>query len=489
MRNDPTALRTRLVRVLTGLVVAGAALAAQAATIEVINIDEPGVGFNETTLATPVGGNAGTTVGEQRQIVFAFVAEFWGRRLRSDVPIQVLATFAPLPCDATSGVLGAAGALNIFADFPNAQRLGTWYPSALANKFAGVRLGNDPFPLFNADIISFFNGDLGKTDCLEGSGFYLGLDGQAPPEQIDLLTTVLHEFGHGLGFQTFTDGETGAQVRVDDADPATALPSIWDHYMLDPAQRKLWSAMDDAERVASALTPRNLVWNGSHVRRNAPKVLQRGTPELFVTGPKLNDFILIGAAQFGPPIDRRTLVSAPLAVVVDQADGRGLACEPLSTANAAAVRGRVAIVDRGTCAFTLKVANVQAAGAKAVLVADNAAGTPPLPLAGEDASITIPSARITRDDGARLKAAVDKAKRLPAFAVLFSNLLKLAGADYLNRVYLYTPNPYEPGSSVSHYDTLAVPNLLMEPFAEPNQAIAVSAPNDLTLELLRDLGW
>ena len=73
--------------------------------------------------------------------------------------------------------------------------------------------------------------------------------------------------------------------------------------------------------------------------------------------------------------------------------------------------------------------------------------------------------------------------------MLFENALKLAGADYLNRVFMFTPSPNQPGSSVSHYDTLARPNLLMEPFAEPNQAIAVSSPKDLTLELLRDIGW
>ncbi|MFO1222863.1 MAG: hypothetical protein U1E90_07195 [Burkholderiaceae bacterium] len=36
--------------------------------------------------------------------------------------------------------------------------------------------------------------------------------------------------------------------------------------------------MTDAERVTSAITPRNLVWNGKHVTRDARKVLDRGTP-------------------------------------------------------------------------------------------------------------------------------------------------------------------------------------------------------------------
>lgn len=462
---------------------------AQAATINVINIDRPNVGFNDPEQATPVGGNPGTTLGQQRQIVFAFVADFWQRRLRSDVPIDVLATFDSLPCDSNSGVLGAAGAYNVFADFPNG-RPATWYPGALANKLAGTKLEPNPNPFVSADIISFFNGDLGKPGCLDGLSFYLGLDGKAAANQIDLLTTVLHEFGHGLGFQTFTDDATGALFPGPDF-PDLQFPSIWDYFLLDPQQRKTWAQMTDGERVTSAITPRNLVWNGREVTRNARKVLERGTPELFAAGQGLNRFVLIGAAEFGPPIDQRTLIAAPLARVVDQPDGRGLACTPLDAANAAAVSGKVAIVDRGACAFTVKVKNAQLAGARAVLVADNVPGSLPQPLAGADQTISIPSARISRDDGIALRAAIAATppRRLPPFAVLFSNELKLAGADYLQRLFMFTPNPNQPGSSVSHFDTLATPNLLMEPFATANQAIAVSPPGDLTLPLLVDIGW
>lgn len=480
---------SRLARWAGAVLIAGASFAAQAAaTLDIINIDDPGIGFNDTTPAAPVGGNAGTTLGEQRQIVFDVVAKFWGSKLNSDVSIQVLATFSPLSCTSTSGVLGAAGAWNIFADFPNAKKAGTWYPGALANKLAAVRLVDDPDPFNSADIVSFFNGDLGKPGCLDGLSFYLGLDGNAGPNQIDLLTTVLHEFGHGLGFQTFTDDATGQYVFATDTDPG--LPSIWDHYLLDPQQRKTWVQMTVEQRAQSAITPRNLVWGGARVTKAAPRVLERGTPELFLLGRGINDFLFIGPAAFGPPIDKRTLISAELAAVVDQPDGRGLACTALSAANAAAVKGRVAIVDRGTCSFTVKVKNAQLAGAKAVLVADNVPGTPPNALAGEDDTVTIPSARISQEDGARLKAAMPTGKRQPRpFAVLFDNLLKLQGADYLNRVYMWSPNPNQPGSSVSHYDVLAFPNLLMEPFDTPGLGIAVSAPNDLTLELLQDIGW
>ena len=475
---------------LAGATVLLAAASAQAATIIIVNADDPGFGFNDPTPAAPVGGNPGTTVGEQRQAVFQFVADYWGRRLNSDVPIQVVSFFPELFCTSTQAVLGAAGAYNIFSDFPNAKRSNTWYPSALANKLAGVALVDDPNPFVSADIIAFFNPNLGTPGCLERATFYLGLDGKAAASQIDFLTTVLHEVGHGLGFQTFTDGETGQQYPTSDED-LVGIPSIWDHLILDPKQRKTWDKMTNEERAASALVSRNLVWNGKNVTRNAPRVLDRGTPELFVVGAGLARFFQIGVAQFGPVFDKKTFISAELARVVDQADGRGLACVALDAANAAAVKGRVAVVDRGACAFTVKVKNAQLAGAKAVIVADNVLSTPPPALAGVDATITIPSVRISQADGIEIKAAIASVKKpkFAPFGVLFENPFKLAGADYLNRVYLFSPNPYQGGSSISHYDTLATPNLLMEPFAEPNQAIAVTAPGDLTLELLKDIGW
>jgi hypothetical protein len=54
---------------------------------------------------------------------------------------------------------------------------------------------------------------------------------------------------------------------------------------------------------------------------------------------------------------------------------------------------------------------------------------------------------------------------------------------------LYTPNPYQPGSSVSHWDTSAFPNQLMEPAINSDLTTSVKPPQDLTLPLLQDIGW
>ncbi len=63
------ALRSRSTRLLTLCalpLLAWAAVPAHAATITIVNLDGAGEGFNDATPATPVGGNPGITVGEQR---------------------------------------------------------------------------------------------------------------------------------------------------------------------------------------------------------------------------------------------------------------------------------------------------------------------------------------------------------------------------------------------------------------------------------------
>src|SRR3546814_14836312 len=77
-------------------------------------------------------------------------------------------------------------------------------------------------------------------------------------------------------------------------------------------------------------------------------------------------------------------------------------CEPLS--NPAVVAGNLVLLDRGACTFVIKALNAQAAGATAMVIADNVAGTPPPTLGGTDPSITIPAIRITLAAGNALKA-------------------------------------------------------------------------------------
>jgi hypothetical protein len=65
--------------------------------------------------------------------------------------------------------------------------------------------------------------------------------------------------------------------------------------------------------------------------------------------------------------------------------------------------GAIALVDRGTCGFVIKAANAQAAGAVAMIVANNAPGAP-ITMGGTDPTVTIPSVMVSQADGATIKA-------------------------------------------------------------------------------------
>ncbi|HTV00622.1 MAG TPA: PA domain-containing protein, partial [Luteitalea sp.] len=332
------------------------------------------------------------------------------------------------------------------------------------------------------DMVALFNSELGKPGCLEGSPFYLGLDNNHGSAN-DLVTVLLHEFSHGLGFLSTTDPETGEYLA--------GYPSVYDHFLYDATQELAWTSMTPAQRAVSAVNARRVAWTGAHVTRAAPDVLDAGTAELRVIAPTaIAGAYLVGTASFGPPPGSPG-VTGEVMPVVDQANGIGLACTPLNAANTLAVAGKIALVDRGGCAFTQKALSVQAAGAIGMIVADTVAGGPPPSLGGIDPSITIPAVRITQADGGILKAALRTRSRTRSGlrATIGVDPTVLAGTDALGRVLVYTPSPVDPGSSVSHWDTIASPNQLMEPFISDDLLHTVAPPRDLTLPLLRDIGW
>src|SRR5688572_32725352 len=72
------------------------------ATIVIQNNDAANVGFNDPTPVAPVGGNPGTTLGQQRLNAFQFAANIWGATLVSNSTITVRASWEALSCTETS---------------------------------------------------------------------------------------------------------------------------------------------------------------------------------------------------------------------------------------------------------------------------------------------------------------------------------------------------------------------------------------------------
>lgn len=434
-----------------------------AATVVIINNDTAGVGLNDPTPATPVAGNNGTTRGQQRLNVLQRAAEIWAANLISDVPITIRAQTALQFCDATSATLASAGAAVVFRDFAGAPLPGTWYHGALANAIAGVDL--DPA---SPDINTQFNLNLDNDpNCLGGAGWYYGFD-HNEGAQSDLLAVMLHEYGHGLGFANFVTESSGTLF--------SGLPDVYSTFTRDLETDKDWNAMTNAERVASAINDPDVVWTGANVTAVVPVAMNNVNILTVNTPVAIAGVYEAQSAAFGPPVPNAGVTGAVI-VATDTGVSTTDGCEAIT--NGGAIAGNIALVDRGNCNFAVKVANAQAVGAIAVLVANNAAGLPPM--GGADPTITIPSIGITQAAGTAIKG------QLPApgvNATLGYDPTQFAGVKE-GFLRVHAPNPLVTGSSISHWTTAATPSLLMEPAITP----ALTDDVDLTLEQFKDIGW
>lgn len=236
------------------------------ATITVLNNDGPNEGFNDPTPVAAVAGNAGTTLGQQRLNAFRAAAAAWESVVTSSVEITVDAAMDLLtPCTGASGVLGRAGTLQVFRDFANAPQTNTWYSSALANAISGI--DNDAT---TADIQARFNSNIDNNDdCLAGTNWFYGIGVPTPANTISFFDTVKHELAHGLGVQSFVDIVSTGQLLQGRNDSFT-------NNLRDHAANTAWSAMTDAERLASSTNDGQLHWVGPRVNTCASQILTAG---------------------------------------------------------------------------------------------------------------------------------------------------------------------------------------------------------------------
>ena len=457
-------MRARPFATLLALALALAPAAARA-TFVIVNLDGPSEGFNDPTPAAPVGGNPGTTVGQQRLNLFVKAGQIWDAILNTPITIRVQASFDPLPCAVSSGVLGGAGPNVLDADFPGAPYAGTWFAGAQANRLANTDLD----PGYD-DIGAQFNSIVGTPTCLTSRYWYYGFDGNEGASGIDLLPVLLHEFGHGLGFLTATDESNGSYFG--------GLPTVYDRYLLDTSTGKHWVDMTPAERIASGINTTHLVWDGPAVTAAAPGVL--GKRAHVVTSGALTADYVSGQGVFSPAITTGGITGD----VVLVNDGSGTASDGCQTpfVNAATVAGRIALMDRSaSCTMPQQAFDAQANGAIAAIIVNNVAGPEP-PLRGAAPVVSIPVASLSLADGSALKAALGSGT---VHATISLDPAHLAGADNSGRVMVFAPNPDQPGSSISHWDVAAFPNLLMEPSINPDLTQNI----DLAYHAFYDIGW
>jgi len=141
--------------------------------------------------------------------VVNYCGQKWGEYLNSSVPIKVKVYYANL-FGQTLGITIPNGR----RDFLNAPIDSVWYPTSLANALAGVELnpGEDDMNIF-----------IDNT-----ANWYMGLDGNPPANKYDLVSVVMHEIAHGLGFLALSNiknGE-GSFGYIDESDLAPLVLSF-----------------------------------------------------------------------------------------------------------------------------------------------------------------------------------------------------------------------------------------------------------------------
>lgn len=237
-------------------------------------------GFDSSAPTTPVGGNNGTTLGEQRRLAFIKAAESIADQIVSPQVIEVDANFSGLECNANSAVLGSAGATANFAYeegfdvIPSGVLADTFYPVGLANS-----LSNEDILPSAADIFASFNSNLGQSNCLSGNAWYYGYS-LVGGNNINFVSVLLHEMTHGLGFASLVDPTNGQKLAVSDnaGNFAGYLDDIFSTFLYSLDNKRTWSDpfMSDFQRRLSATSGDGLAWAGGSVNANAIGVLTQG---------------------------------------------------------------------------------------------------------------------------------------------------------------------------------------------------------------------
>jgi hypothetical protein len=268
---------------------------------------------------------------------------------------------------------------------PAASPLG-WHNTGLPGGAFQVTRGNNAhaYTDINADNVA----DPG-SDPSGGAGllFNFPLDLSLGPEtyrpaavtNLFYWNNIMHDVQHGYGFD-----EAAGNFQVNNF----GLGALGNDDVRAEAQDGSGTNNANFGTNVDGLRPRMQMFVWTNPRPNVTHV---------ASGPAAGDYPTSGAA-FGPTFattgPRTGTVVQALDGGVSSTDG----CETITND----LTGAISLVDRGTCNFTVKVANSQAAGAIAVLVVNNVPGAAST-LGGADASITIPSGMVSLDDGTLIR--------------------------------------------------------------------------------------
>ena len=199
----------------------------------------------------------------EAQTAFQHAVDIWEALLNTSRTITINATWSPAT---NPNNLGSAGASSNWRNFSGAPAPDTFWPQPLAETLCDCDLGTDP------DINANFNSDR--------SDWYFGTDGNTPAGEYDLVTVVLHEIGHGLGFSggATVDGSGIGSVGLGE----DLYPKYYDLFVKNVSIGVYGGYPNPSELMGDVLQGSgNLLWNGANA------VAENGgvEPELYDPNP------------------------------------------------------------------------------------------------------------------------------------------------------------------------------------------------------------
>ncbi|MEE2776327.1 MAG: hypothetical protein VYE73_06135 [Acidobacteriota bacterium] len=252
---------------------------AGAATLVLDSQDPPNVGFNDPTPVTPVTGNSGKTLGEQRINAFNAAASVWENRIASPTVIRVSGMFDAQDCEPLSGTLASASPVLVIRNFPGEVKLMAWHSWAHANAVAGEEL----VPADSRGHLQVtVNPDVGTSGCLTTLRWDHRVGAPFSGNDVSLFNVLMHEIGHGLGILELIDHDTGEKFN--------GFNDIYMHYLEDHELGRKWPALGNAQRLNS-LSNNQLHWTGGTMRLHSAKLadgthLGSGHVQMYAPNPQ-----------------------------------------------------------------------------------------------------------------------------------------------------------------------------------------------------------
>lgn len=206
---------------------------------------------------------------EQAKTAFDYAVSIWENIVESPVPIYIRATWL----SKNNNILGSCGPEDYYANFENAPFPGLYYPVVLAEKITGKEISGPDKP----DMVAEFNKNI---------NWYFGIDGQTPDSLYDFVSVVLHEIGHGLGFNGFffVEGGDGAYGFYNYGDVSSfdqMVVKINDERLVDTTLYKNPSVLLKSALESNALYMKSPAAifdnNGAKPRLYAPSVWDGGS--------------------------------------------------------------------------------------------------------------------------------------------------------------------------------------------------------------------